>query len=114
MPGTLAKVRPRSERQSDMARSNMPPVWRRAFLRELARTGSVKLAADKCGIDRTSAYQLRKTNPAFAASWDRALATARARLEPLTPRVPAQAGTQSGHTQRPNALDPRLRGGAGE
>ncbi|HYD25886.1 MAG TPA: hypothetical protein VEB68_13935 [Croceibacterium sp.] len=63
-----------------MARSNTPPAWRRAFLRELARSGSVARAAEKCGIDRTTPYPLRKHNPAFAASWDRALATARARL----------------------------------
>jgi hypothetical protein len=60
-----------------MARSNTAPAWRRAFLRELARSGSVALAAEKCGIDRSSAYQVRRRNPAFAASWDRALETGR-------------------------------------
>jgi len=56
------------------------PRWRRAFLRELARSGSVALAAERCGIDRSSAYQLRKRNPAFARSWERAQAAARASL----------------------------------
>jgi hypothetical protein len=57
-----------------------PPHWRRAFLRELARSGSVALAAETCGIDRSSAYQLRGRNAAFARSWDRAQEAARARL----------------------------------
>lgn len=90
-----------------MTKPRTPPAWRRAFLRELARSGSVAMAAESCGIDRSSAYQLRRRNPAFAASWDRALATARARLPVSAPmpeapasagarpilRVPAQAGT---------------------
>ena len=64
-----------------MAEDKAPPPWRRVFLRALARSGSVALAAQRSGIDRTSAYQVRKANPAFAASWDRALAAARERLE---------------------------------
>jgi molybdenum-dependent DNA-binding transcriptional regulator ModE len=63
-----------------MARSQAAPAWRRAFLRELARGGSVALAAGKVGIDRSSAYQAYKGNPAFAASWDRALERAREAL----------------------------------
>lgn len=63
-----------------MAGSNMAPAWRRAFLRELARGGSVALAAETVGIDRSSAYQARRRNAAFAASWERALAAARAGL----------------------------------
>jgi len=63
-----------------MQRSNTAPAWRRAFLRELARSGSVASAADACGIDRSSAYQLRNRNAAFAASWERAQGAARARL----------------------------------
>jgi hypothetical protein len=75
-----------------MTASNTAPAWRRAFLRELARSGSVALAAEKCGIDRSSAYQARGKNPAFAASWDRALAAARERLS-ASP-APAQAHPQ--------------------
>jgi hypothetical protein len=72
-----------------MAKSRTPPAWRRPFLRELARSGSVKLAADKCGIDHTTPYQARRKNPAFAASWERALATARERLSPCPSMPPA-------------------------
>jgi hypothetical protein len=74
------ELRPRSEGHPNMARSHTAPAWRRAFLRELARGGSVALAAGKVGIDRSSAYQARERNAAFAASWERALATARAGL----------------------------------
>src|SRR5690606_34104388 len=64
----------------DMAGKKTAPAWRRVFLRELARGGSVALAARACGIDRSSAYQARRRNAAFAASWERALERARARL----------------------------------
>ena len=71
-----------------MARASTAPAWRRAFLRELARSGSVALAAQKCGIDRTAPYRVRRRNAAFAASWDRALATARTGLaEQAAPRL---------------------------
>lgn len=63
-----------------MAASRSAPAWRAAFLRELARSGSVTLAAAAVGIDRSSAYQTKKRNAAFAASWERALARARAEL----------------------------------
>jgi len=56
-------------------------AWRRVFLRELARSGSVALAADTAGIDRSSAYQARRRNAAFAASWARALEKAREGLD---------------------------------
>jgi hypothetical protein len=65
-----------------MARRTAAPAWRRAFLRELARSGSVALAAQAVGIDRSSAYQARKGNAAFATSWERALERARETLSP--------------------------------
>lgn len=88
-----------------MTTHTKPPAWRGAFLRALARSGSVASAAEECGIDRTSAYQLRKRNAAFAASWDRALTRARESLSPrangnlphgsaLPTETPACAGDQ--------------------
>ena len=68
-----------------MPQAKTPPAWRVVFLRELARCGSVALAAATCGIDRTSAYTTRRRNPAFALSWERALTSARARLGGATP-----------------------------
>jgi len=63
-----------------MTGSETVPSWRRKFLRELARSGSVAMAAERAGIDRTSAYQLRKRNAVFATSWERAQAAAREAL----------------------------------
>lgn len=80
-----------------MATRGTAPAWRLAFLRELARGGNVALAARVCGIDRMSAYQSRKRNAAFAASWDRAVEAARARLLAgcVTTEAPACAGKRS-------------------
>ena len=96
-----------------MTKPRTPPAWRAAFLRALARTGSMAAAARECGIDRTSAYQLRKRNPAFAASWERAQAAAREALSPrgggdlmqacATPaETPASAGDRARPILRPN------------
>lgn len=71
-----------------MPGSDRPLAWRRVFLRELARSGNVARAAERGGVDKSSAYQLRQRNPAFAASWDRAQDAARDRLARLPP--PAQ------------------------
>jgi hypothetical protein len=68
-----------------MATGTTPPPWRRVFLRELGRSGSVARAAEAGGIDRSSAYQLRRRNAAFAASWDRALEGARETLREVSP-----------------------------
>jgi hypothetical protein len=76
-----------------MARPTTPPAWRRPFLRELARTGSVKLAAELCAVDRKTPYAARRGNPAFAASWQRALATAR---ESLSAEFPSRLREESG------------------
>ena len=79
-----------------MARPTTPPAWRRPFLRELARTGSVKLAAELCAVDRKTPYAARRGNPAFAASWQRALATARERPPRLLPGEVVHA-SREGH-----------------
>jgi hypothetical protein len=86
-------------------------AWRRAFLRELGRSGSVAAAADACGIDRSSAYQLRKRNAAFAASWDRALEAAREAWSFETPLRDGDCAASSGAPQDERALRdrPRLR-----
>jgi len=90
-----------------MARGNTAPAWRRAFLRELGRSGTVARAAETCGIDRSTAYQMRKANPAFAKSWDRALETAREALSPRAggdlgePRLEADQVVRSSKTGHP-------------
>jgi len=104
-----------------MAASHTAPAWRRAFLRELARSGSVALAADKAGIDRSSAYQVRRANPAFKASWERALEAARARLaahsdslahpQPLPQSPPSRGGGVGLALPIPVPLAGGIRGG---
>jgi hypothetical protein len=95
-----------------MATGRTPPQWRRTFLRELGRGGSVALAADKCGIDRSSAYQLRKRNAAFAASWDRAQEAARERLSFESPLRDGGCATSSEapRDERTLRTAPKLRG----
>jgi hypothetical protein len=46
-----------------MTEDRMPkrePRWVKVFLRELERTGNVQLAAERVGVDHTTAYQRRK------------------------------------------------------
>ena len=48
-------------------------LWRPAFLRALAKTLSVTLAAKAAGVSRRTAYDHRELDPAFAEKWDDAL-----------------------------------------
>jgi hypothetical protein len=45
---------------------------REAFLRALADTGIVTVAAGVAGVTRERVYQVRKEDPVFAAAWDEA------------------------------------------
>lgn len=63
-----------------MPSRTVPPQWRRAFLRALAVTANVTLAAHRVGIDKTTAYQSRNASPLFARLWDQALADGRAAI----------------------------------
>jgi hypothetical protein len=45
---------------------------REVFLRALADTGIVTVAAAVAGVTRARAYQVRKEDPVFAAAWDEA------------------------------------------
>jgi hypothetical protein len=51
------------------------------FLEALSETGSVTKAAAAAATSRTRAYELRKTDPAFAAAWAEAEDVAVGRLE---------------------------------
>jgi hypothetical protein len=90
-----------------MTTTRTPPAWRRAFLRELARTGNVTSAARACNVDQTFPYQLRRRNAAFAKSWNRALDRAREGLQanprPLSLRdtcvSPPAEGEKGGSTK---------------
>lgn len=63
-----------------MPSKTTPPEWRRAFLRALGRCANVREAARTAGIDHSTAYQYRRTNPHFARLWADALASGRAAL----------------------------------
>jgi hypothetical protein len=58
-----------------------PPRWVKGFLSALAETGIVRAACDAVGIERSTAYDLRNTDEAFAANWDDALENAADLLE---------------------------------
>lgn len=86
---------------TDMTTARNPPAWRRAFLRELARSGNAASAARACGLDPSFPYQYRRRNAAFAKSWDRARATAQARL--------TGAGSPFGEPGEAKSTRPKLR-----
>src|SRR5262245_15154974 len=47
--------------------------WRATFLKTLAKTPSVTMAAKAAGIPRRTAYDHRERDPEFAQAWDDAL-----------------------------------------
>src|SRR4029077_4514663 len=47
-------------------------VRQERFLKALADTGSVTAAVAVAGTSRSRVYELRRSDPAFAASWDEA------------------------------------------
>ncbi len=49
------------------------PYWVKLFLRELSRTGNVRVSAERAGVDYTTAYQRRKRHAEFAERWEGAL-----------------------------------------
>jgi hypothetical protein len=57
-----------------------PPRWRAPFLRALAKTGNVKLSADRAPVHHSHVYRLRRKDAEFAAAFDAARAEAAARL----------------------------------
>lgn len=46
-----------------------PRPWMRAFVAVLARTGDISSACRSAEINRTYAYEARKTHPVFAEGW---------------------------------------------
>src|SRR5687767_14843671 len=50
------------------------PHWVKLFLRELERTGNVRISAERAGIDHSSAYQRRRRHAGFAERWEQAVA----------------------------------------
>lgn len=60
---------------SETAHNRTPkkrPRWAKAFLAELAKSGNVRGACEAVQIGRRTVYDLRESDPAFAADWERA------------------------------------------
>ncbi len=49
------------------------PVWAKAFLDALSKTGVVGYSAKMADVHRTAPYYLRKEDPEFAAAWKSAM-----------------------------------------
>lgn len=64
----------KSERRAAPARVLKCAARRSAFLDALARTGVVAQACSESGLDSTSVYSRRRTDPEFADAWLAALA----------------------------------------
>ena len=58
-----------------------PPIWHKAFLNALARTGNVAGSAELVGMSRAAAYKARRTNKRFAAKWEEAIDVATDAME---------------------------------
>ncbi len=63
------------ESKSDRKRPQPNPeaLKLKDFLHHLAATGSVTIAAERAGLERTHVYRKRRTNKAFAKGWKEAL-----------------------------------------
>ena len=58
-----------------------PGAWRAKFLAELAKTSNVSAACKAAGVSRSTAYEARDGDEAFASSWDDAIDEATDALE---------------------------------
>ena len=74
------------------------PHWVKLFFRELARTGNVRLAAERAGVDFSTAYGRRRRHWDFAERWKGAL------REWLTPSGPGRAEAISTASPAPPPL----------
>ena len=59
-----------TQHDSTQLNNSLQRPWRGAFVAALRQTGNVRRACEACGINRTSAYNLRNADPTFAAEWD--------------------------------------------
>lgn len=63
-------------RQAGAPTGTAPPLvsnWRRTFLICLAETSNIRLASARAGVSPSTAYDLRRRDPDFAAKWADAL-----------------------------------------
>ena len=79
------------------------------FLKQLERTGNVRLAAREAGLKYGTMQHRRRQHPAFAARWDAALVHAQARLN-----AAARKPKRSRHASDPKEAAGRFRTAGGE
>ena len=63
------------------ARLRRAPKWQRKFLRSLARSPNVALAAKRARVSRAHVYRVREQDPAFAEAWKSSIETSLDELE---------------------------------
>jgi hypothetical protein len=71
------------------------PRWVAVFLKQLERTGNVRMAAEGAGVDFSTAYQRRKRHGDFAERWEGALARFKEAPPPLS-AVPLPSKSRGG------------------
>jgi hypothetical protein len=83
MSGTEALILEGGKRKRQVRPSHRSwtPAKERAFLRALAESCNVKLAARTAKVSTSSVYDRRSKQASFRASWDKALAAGYAQLE---------------------------------
>lgn len=72
--------------------SRAQALQNQAFLKELRRTGNIRLAARRVGLKYGTVQYRRARHPAFAHAWDVALAFAQARFDKAGRQGPAGTG----------------------
>lgn len=72
-----------------MAGKRKAPLWRRVFLRALARTGNISVSAAEAGVEPETVHRHRCKDELFAGRWAAALAKGKANAE--KPRVRRRA-----------------------
>ena len=86
-------------------RKDVAGKWRKRFLAAMARTANAGLSARMAGVDRTTAFALRKRDPGFASAWIRARDWGRARVK--AQGRPVFAGGRPRSAGPDETLDPR-------
>lgn len=69
------------ETQQNTTPEKRPPRWAKPFLAALRETGNVRAACDAVGIERSTAYDRKNSNPDFEKAWGKALDDAADLLE---------------------------------
>jgi hypothetical protein len=71
----------KAQNQQNPTSQRAGAIWEVAFLRILRREGNVSASCRAAKIDRSTVYDHRNADPAFAALWDKALEEASDHLE---------------------------------